>query len=146
MKSTRPVYILFIFYCGYIFYSCSTDSNPLKNKTDKHWEVEIIPCEDITFEWDSTVYQGNTNWPLNPDSGSIDSLADVLRDSDLAIAEMWSPNDIFICGAPVRKGLDIIVKLKAPDSLIYNYNFQENNGSYPFCCIRYWGHYKFTTN
>jgi len=146
MKSKKQVYILIIFFCIFMFHFCSTDTNPLTDKTAEHWQVEIIPCEDINIEWDSTIYQGNTNWPFNSDSGIVDSLADVLRDSDLAIEEMWSSNDIFICGAPVRKGSDIIVKLKEPDSLIFNYNFQENDGSFPFCCIRNWRHYKYTGN
>ncbi len=38
----------------------------------------------------------------------------------------------------------VIIKLNKPDSLIFNYGFQNNDGGIPIGCFFTWRHYKYS--
>ena len=146
MKNFQFHYIQFLFLSILLLQYCSENENPISNKIDKDLDLEIISCENISITWDSTVYQGVSRWGPTIDSTTADSLANVLKDSEILIQDMYTPNAVFTCGEPIRGGSIIIVKLSDPDSSIFKYGFENNYVHFTFCCIFSWRHYKYTYN
>ena len=142
-----------------ILFSCC--DNPLVNKNDdnllvnknngkplvkneKQLELEIIPSNQVIINWDSTIYQHKTtDWTTFLDTAAIDSLANLLKNSELLIEDMWYPNEDTPCMLPLRAGSEIIVRLSKPDTLIFKYGFQNHEGGFPIGCFGTWRHYKY---
>ncbi|MFQ6607111.1 MAG: hypothetical protein ACE5EE_01095 [Fidelibacterota bacterium] len=105
--------------------------------------LEIVSYTDIPSSWDSTFYQHNLNWIGFFDTTAADSLADVLKDSNLPIVDMWFPQEESICSIPLRVGSEVILKLNSVDSSIVLFGFQSPDG-FPLSCVRKWRHYIFS--
>jgi hypothetical protein len=145
MQMFRRGYTAYIFICSTILFGCC-NSNPLESKNNKTMELEIIPSEEVSITWDSTVYKHNTNWDSYYDTDAYDSLANLLKNSDLLIENMWCPNVHTHCKSPYIPGDEIIVQLRKADTSIFRYGFQNNTGGSSIGCFDFWRHYKYTIN
>ncbi len=134
---------IFALYFFLLFLPFGCDNNPLINKNEKKIELEIISANQILINWDSTIYQHNTDWNSYLNSTAYDSLANLLKNSEILIEDMWCPNEVTDCLILLKAGSDIIIKLNKPDTLIYSYGFQNNDGVFPIGCFGLWRHYKY---
>ncbi|MFZ1279362.1 MAG: hypothetical protein WAR59_00900 [Ignavibacteriaceae bacterium] len=134
------VFLLIIF----LLVACNND-NPTSIKADKDLKLEIIPDEEVIFDWNSNIYQHDTNLSISQDTTVYDSIASFLKSANLDIEDMWCPNEDMVCRIPLIIGQEIIVKLSKADANILKYNFQQNTGSFPFSCFNTWSHYKYST-
>ena len=142
MKSIRKKYIIIIFLFATFYFSCNS---PVTYKDKKHMRMEIIPSDQISISWeDSTIYQHNTNWHSYLNNAAYDSLADLFKNSKILIKDMWVPNEEMHCKIPYTPGMEVIVKLSKPDTLIFKYGFEKNNGGFLISCFEFWRHYKYT--
>ncbi|MFZ0456052.1 MAG: hypothetical protein WCE54_13060 [Ignavibacteriaceae bacterium] len=138
--------IVYCFLFMNLFISCSKNDNPIVDKNTEQVKLEIISSDRFIINRDSTVYQHNSNWHSYLDTNAYDSLANLLKGSELEIDGMWCPNEEMHCKIPYTPGMEIIVKLKRADTLIYNYGFKEMNGEFPVNCYNYWRYYKYIYN
>lgn len=126
-----------------LFLPFGCDDNPIINKNGKQIELEIISSNQVLINWDSTIYQHNADWKTYLDTTAVDSLANLLKNSEILIEDMWCPNEVTDCLILLKAGSDIIIKLNKPDTLIYSYGFQNNDVGFPIDCFPSWRHYKF---
>ena len=131
----------FILLCVSVLLVSCNNSSQLTG--GKRIELKIIQVNQVIINWDATVYQHSPNWNGNIDTLAADSLVQLLNRSKLLIEEIWYPNVENRCGAPIRRGSEIIIKLSKPDSMIYSYGFRKNYGAFPLSCFAFWRHYKF---
>lgn len=144
MNCTKLKQIAAFFFITTLLTGCGKDENPVINEKEKQINLEIISAGQVKITWDSTVYQHNTDWVDSIDSLAADSLAELLKNSDIPVEELWYPNVITYCEIPIRRGSEVIIKLSKADTLVYNYGFEENDGSFPISCFDYWRHYEYT--
>jgi hypothetical protein len=144
MESTKLKQITVFLFVATFLISCSKNENPVVDGKEKQMNLEIITSDQVKITWDSTIYQHNTDWAASLDTLAADSLATLLKNSDLSIEELWYPNVITFCEIPIRRGSEVIIKLSKSDTLIYNYGFLDNDGGFPINCFDYWRHYKYT--
>ena len=143
MKHIKQKQIVVFLFVIALLVSCNDNGNPIVNKNEKQMELEIIPSNQVLITWDSTIYQHNTNWKTYLDTTAADSLANLLNNSEVLIEDMWHPNENSECGIPIIAGRAVIIKLNKPDTLIFSYGFQNNDGSFPIICFNFWRHYKY---
>ncbi len=143
MKSAQSIFVrtLLCFAISYLV-SCQQTTESNDGDFQLQIELEIIPYSDIPSSWGSTFYQHNSNWVGVFDTTAADSLAGVLKNSDLPIIHMWFPQVGSICGIPIRGGSEVILKLSLPDTSVYQFGFQLPDG-FPLSCVSTWRHYKF---
>lgn len=144
MEYIRLSRITFLLFVTALLAGCSGNGNPVVNEKEKQMELEIISADQVQITWDSTVYQHNTDWADSIDTLAADSLAALLINSDLPVEELWYPNVVTYCEIPIRRGSEVIIKLSNADTLVYNYGFEKNDGSFPISCFDFWRHYKYT--
>jgi len=143
MKSAQPIFIKSLLCLAISFLvSCQKTTKSNDEVFQLQIEFEIIPSNEVPKDWDSTFYQQNSNWAGFFDTTAADLLADELKDSNLPITDMWFPQVGFICGVPIRAGSEVIIKLSLPDTSIYQFGFQPQDG-FPVVCVHTWRHYKF---
>lgn len=141
MKSIKQKNISFILLLVVtLFYGCENINHPTND--EKQIKLEIISASQVFIDWNSTVYQHKPIYS-SYDTTYVDSLADVLKGSKILIEDMWYPNVKTVCSIVLIAGRDIIIKLKKPDILIYQYGFQKNDGNFQIGCFKLWRHYKF---
>jgi hypothetical protein len=142
MKSIKQKNIsLILLFVVTLFYGCEDVNHP--TNYEKELKLEIVYVNQVSIDWDSTVYQHKPIYS-SYDTTYVDSLANVLKESKILIEDMWCPNSLDTeCSILLISGRGIIIKLKEPDSSIYQYGFQENDGSFLIGCFRFWRHYKF---
>jgi len=138
----KNIVIIFVF-VTVLFSQCNNGDNPLVNKNEKQLKLEIIYSGEVSINWDSTVYQHTIDWKVFLDITAYDSLANLLKESEISIEAMWCPNQDTDCLILLRAGSEIIIKLNKPDTLIYSYGFQNNDVGFPIDCFPSWRHYKF---
>ena len=143
-KYNRKYAAFILLFTAFSFYSCN--NNPLASQNKKKMELEIIPYQEVSIKWNSTVYQHNSHWNSYLDTTAYDSLANLLRNSEILVEDMWCPNEDISCKIPYIPGMEVIVKLSKPDTSIYNYGFQDNTGGFSTDCFRVWRHYKYIIN
>jgi len=143
MKHIIQKQIIVFLFIAALLVSCNDNGNPIVNKKEKQMELEIIPSNQVLITWDSTIYQHNTNWKTYLDTTAADSLANLLNNSEVLIEDMWYPNEISECGILILAGRAVIIKLNKPDTLIFSYGFQNNDGIFPIICFNFWRHYKY---
>ena len=143
MKHIKKKLIIVFLFVTALLVSCNDNGNPIVNKKEKQMELEIIPSNQVLITWDSTIYQHNTNWKTYLDTTAADSLANLLNNSEVLIEDMWYPNEISECGIQIIAGREVIIKLNKPDTLIFSYGFQNNDGIFPIICFNFWRHYKY---
>ena len=145
MKHIKQKQIAIFLFVATFLIGCSNNENPVANKNEKQLDLKIIPANQVIISWDSTIYQHNTNWYYSSsDSSSIDSVANLFCKNEILIEEMWYPNEESMCGIPIRGGSKLIIRLNKPDTTIYKYGFQKNDGDFPIICFAQWRHYKYT--
>ena len=144
MKLTRHRQIVVFLFAAAVLTGCSDIGNPVVNDKEKQMKLEIIRSDQVKITWDSTVYQHTTDWVESIDTLAADSLAELLKNSDIPVEELWYPNVITYCEIPIRRGSEVIIKLSKADTLVYKYGFEENDGSFPISCFDYWRHYVYT--
>ncbi len=144
MENFRLRQIAVFLFSTVIMTGCGDNGNPVAGNKEKQMKLEIISSDQVKITWDSTVYQHNTDWSDSIDTLAADSLAALLKNSDLPVEELWYPNVITYCEIPIRRGSELILKLSKADTLVYNYGFQENDGSFPISCFDYWRYYQYT--
>lgn len=143
-QANRIFYFLLLLSFSLSNYNCS--EHYFGDNINREMEVELIAPQQINLNWDSTIYQHNSQWNYSlVDTAAIDSLANLLKNSVLHIEDMWYPNEDTFCMnmMPIRTGSEIIIKLNKPDSRILNYGFQNNDGGFPIGCFNPWRHYKY---
>ncbi|MCH8034485.1 MAG: hypothetical protein IH950_12125 [Bacteroidetes bacterium] len=145
MINIKQKQILVFLFVSALLGSCSESENPIVNKDEKQMELEIIPANKVIITWDSTIYQHSTNWINYIDTTAADSLANFFLNSTVLIEDIWYPNEETPCLFPIRPGSEVIIKLNKPDSLIFNYGFQNNDGGFPIGCFFTWRHYKYSS-
>jgi len=145
-KKGKRKYIAF--FLTTIISFCFCNRNPVGSQNNKKMKLEIIPSTEVSIKWaDSTLYQHNSHWNSYLATSAYDSLANLLKNSKILIEDMWCPNEDMHCKIPQpRSGLEIIIKLKRPDTSIYKYGFQKDSLGFPINCFRVWRHYKYTYN
>lgn len=147
MKSLRADQFLnFLFLVSFSLVNYNCEEENISTNNNREMQLEIITAQQINFNWDATIYQHNSNWDyISNNTTSIDSLANVLKNSVLPIEDMWYPNEDNFCMnmVPIRAGSQIIIKLSRHDSRIQDYGFQSNDGEFPIGCFLSWRHYKF---
>jgi hypothetical protein len=124
--------------------SCEHTTEPPGQFAEVRVELEIVPNSAVPSAWDATFYQKDTNWGWDNffNTKAADSLANFLKRSNIAITDFWFPQEPSICGAPIRVGSEVIVKLEQPDPSIYQIGFVPATG-FDIICVRTWRHYKF---
>ncbi len=143
IKKNNKYHIIYILLFTEIFFCCCNDDNLISNENEKNMKFEIIPFEDVSIKWDSTIYQHSNNWNSYLDTNAYDSLAFFFKNSDLLIEDMWCPNEDIHCKIPYIPGMEVIIKLSKADSSIYKYEFQDYTHAFPIDCFSVWRHYKF---
>ena len=109
MKFIKQKHIAYIFLLTIVLFNCN--NNPLTNKNKKQIKLEIISSREISINWDSTVYQHNTNWNSYLDTTAYNSLGNLLNNSEILIEDMWCPDKDMNCKIPYIPGMEVIVKL-----------------------------------
>ena len=113
--------------------SCVKTTEP----TGERFKLEVIPCDSLPTNFDSTFYQHD---PAFLDTTMLDSILTTLLNAGFAIKDAWYPQTVFMCLIPIKAGIELVIRLAQQDTVIHRYDFHTYNG-FPWCCVRYWRHY-----
>jgi len=137
--------LLMFCFSGLILFFLSCNNSIPNEQETKQMKIGIISSAQISISWeDSLIFQHNNNWHSYLNIAAYDSLAELLKNSNILIKDMWTPNKEMSCKIPYTPGMEIIVKLSQPDSLIFKYGFQNKKNRFPLSCFEFWRHYKYT--
>jgi hypothetical protein len=143
MKSSQlSINYFLLMIVSLVLFQCQGSITPLSEDYEFIVKETIISNNEVPGNWDNTFFQQNTNWPGGSRISAADSLAHILKKTNLPLSDMWFPNVGSECSIVLLNGSDVILKLTIPDTSIYRYGFRKNDG-FPIVCIPEWKHYEF---
>lgn len=87
-------------------------------------------------EWNTTSYL---------DTVHADSLAHYFVNSKYSLSDLWFPNEVSVCGAPMLTNNIVYVKLLQPDTTISQLGFNKAQIGFSPCFLE-WRHYTYVRN